>query len=360
MAGLSRQRLVAWRGYKHQLTAYLMRTFVDLFCGGGLGARGAVEAGMTPVVAVDLWEVACKTYKANFPSATVLNERIELLDPVKYCQPGSLDLLLASPECTNHSVAKGSAPRDERSKETALHTVDWIAALRPTWFVIENVKQMKSWGRYRELVDLLRALGYKMREEVINAADYGAPQARVRLFLIGGLNIEPPAIHPPRGVISCNARDILDPDGTWTMSPVFTDKRASATTGRARDAIAELGPEAEFLVVYYGSGGTKSWQTLDEPLRTVTTIDRFALVKKQSNRWKMRMLQPSELARAMSLPFHHSLPIGTRRDQVRVCGNGVCASVIERIVHQLRKVTPKRQELQLDELHSQRTAQVVP
>lgn len=315
-----------------------MRTFADLFCGGGLGARGAVQAGMTPIVAVDLWDIACKTYKANFPGATVLNERIELINPLQYCKPGELDLLLASPECTNHSVAKGSAPRDERSKETALHTVDWIAALRPTWFIIENVKEMKAWGRYAELLDLLRALGYRMREEVINAADYGAPQARVRLFLVGGLNIDPPVIQPATGTQRKTVRQILDPDGTWPMSPVFTESRAIATKERAQDAINELGKDAEFLIVYYGSGGSKSWQTLDEPLRTVTTVDRFALVKKQSNRWKMRMLQPSELARAMSLPSAHTLPVGSRRERVKVCGNGVCAVVTERIVQQLREV----------------------
>jgi DNA (cytosine-5)-methyltransferase 1 len=313
-----------------------MKSFADLFCGGGLGARGAVQAGMSPVVAVDLWDVACRTYQANFPGATVVNDRIEKLNPLDYCSVGELDLLMASPECTNHSVAKGAAPRSESSKETALHTVDWIAALRPRWFVIENVKEMKTWGRYGELVDMLRALGYQMREEVINAADYGAPQSRVRLFLIGGLGVAPPSIAPPAGVTTKTVRDILDPPGTWPMSSLFVEGRAQATIDRARDAIATLGSDAEFLIVYYGSGAEKSWQTLDLPLRTITTIDRFALVSKQSNRWKMRMLQPSELARAMSLPDEHVFPVGTRRDRVKVCGNGVCAAVMRRIVEQLR------------------------
>jgi DNA (cytosine-5)-methyltransferase 1 len=314
-----------------------MKTFADLFCGGGLGARGAVLAGMKPVLAVDAWDLACQTYIANFPDATVLNDRIENLNPLDYCESGTLDLLIASPECTNHSIAKGNAPRDEGSRETALHTVDWIAALQPRWFVIENVKEMKTWARYRELLDLLRALGYRMREEVITAADFGVPQSRVRLFLIGGLGIEPPTITPAPYTRKRPARSILDPEGTWAMSPVFVEGRAQATVHRARNAIAELGSAGEFLIVYYGSGGEKSWQTLDIPLRTVTTIDRFALVKKQANRWRMRMLQPSELARAMSLPSDHLFPAGSRREKVKLCGNGVCASVIRRIVEQLRE-----------------------
>ena len=314
-----------------------MKTFVDLFCGGGLGARGAVTAGLHPLVAVDLWDIACKTYKANFPSATVLNERIEKIDPLAYARPGTVDLLLASPECTNHSVAKGAAPRDEKSRETAMYTVQWIAALQPRWFVIENVKEMRAWGRYQELIDMLTALGYQMREEIINAAEFGAPQARVRLFLIGGLNMPPPPIRPSPGASGKTVRDILDPAGSWPEPPLFVEGRAETTVSRARHAIKALGAEAEFLLVYYGSGGKKSWQTLDQPLRTVTTIDRFALVRRQGGRYVMRMLQPTELARAMSLPDHHHFPVGNRREKVKLCGNGVCASVIENIVRCLRE-----------------------
>ncbi len=313
-----------------------MKTFVDLFCGGGLGARGAVNAGMKPLVAVDLWDIACKTYKANFPSATVLNQSIEGIDPLDHAVPGTVDLLIASPECTNHSVAKGAAPKSEKSRETALHTVQWIASLQPRWFVIENVKEMKSWTRYRELLDTLGALGYQMREEVINAADFGAPQARVRLFLIGGLNRLPPPISPIGLIDRKTVRDILDPDGIWRERLLFVDGRAANTAARARHAIKTLGSGAEFLIVYYGSGGEKSWQSLDQPLRTITTVDRFALVRKKDNRYVIRMLQPSELARAMSLQDTHLFPVGSRREKVKLCGNGVCAIVIEAIVERLK------------------------
>lgn len=313
-----------------------MKTFVDLFCGGGLGARGAANAGLQPLVAVDLWDIACQTYQRNFPSAVVLNRRIEEIDPLQFAEPGSVDLLLASPECTNHSVAKGAGVRNESSRETALYTVEWIAALKPRWFVIENVKEMKAWSRYQELHHLLAALGYKMREEVINAAEFGAPQARVRLFLIGGLNMVPPPMKALPGRSAKTVRDILDPDGTWPERPLFVEGRAKNTVARARNAIRTLGPDAEFLLVYYGSGGERSWQTLDQPLRTVTTIDRFALVRKRHGRYVIRMLQPPELARAMSLPDGHVFPVGTRREKVKLCGNGICATVIETIVEHLK------------------------
>jgi DNA (cytosine-5)-methyltransferase 1 len=314
-----------------------MLTFGDLFCGGGLGARGAVNAGMRPLLAVDSWDIACQTYRKNFPNALVLNDRIENVNPLDHLAPGSIDLLLASPECTNHSVAKGSGPRDEKSRETALHTVEWIKELRPRWFIIENVKEMKSWSRYGELTTLLQKLGYKMRPELINAAEYGAPQARVRLFLIGGRDMEPPAISPSPFTSSKSVRDILDPHGTWPETPLFVESRAASTSARARNAIKTLGSGAEFLLVYYGSGGEKSWQRLDQPLRTVTTIDRFALVRKKGRSYVIRMLQPSELARAMALADEHHFPVGSRREKVKLCGNGVCASVVEAIVRRIRE-----------------------
>lgn len=319
-----------------------MKTFVDLFCGGGLGARGAVSAGLQPLVAVDLWDIACKTYEANFPSAEVLNQRIEDIDPLAHASLGSVDVLLASPECTNHSVAKGAGPRDEKSRETAMYTVEWIAALQPRWFVIENVKEMKSWSRYAELLVMLKSLGYEMREEVINAADFGVPQARVRLFLIGGLNMPPPPISPPSDTARKTVREILDPVGTWKETLLFCEGRAESTTARARHAIKTLGDDAEFLLVYYGSGGEKSWQSIEQPLRTVTTIDRFALVRKDGDTHLMRMLQPTELARAMSLPDYHRFPVGTRREKVKLCGNGVCAAVVEHIVRCLQEATNKQ------------------
>jgi DNA (cytosine-5)-methyltransferase 1 len=313
-----------------------------LFCGGGLGARGAVSAGLRPILAVDIWQLACDTYRANFPDAVVLSKPIEEIDPLAFLAPGEVDLLLASPECTNHSVAKGSAVRDERSKETALHTLDWIEALKPRWLIIENVKEMKSWHRYAEFKTRLGELGYMVNEEIINAAEFGAPQSRVRLFLIGGRGRTPPRILRPLGVQPRTVREILSPDGTWPLRPLFSAGRAVSTETRARNAIAELGKGAEFLLVYYGSGGERSWQRLDQPLRTITTLDRFAYVGKRNGRYMMRMLQPPELARAMSLPDQHVFPFGTRRQKIMLCGNGICATVIERIVNVLKDADAKQ------------------
>ncbi len=310
--------------------------FVDLFCGGGLGARGAFMAGATPILAIDSWEVACNTYKDNFPSAKVICGDIGKLSPRSLiAKHVHVDLLLASPECTNHSPAKGAAPRCEASKETALHTIRWVKALNPTWIIMENVIQMKPWSRYGELTQELKDLGYSIKEKVLNAVDFGVPQSRKRLFLICHKGLMADFEIPSPSIRHKTARNILDPVDTWKTTKLYASKRAQDTLARAERAIKSLGKMESFLLVYYGSDGAGGWQSLDAPLRTVTTLDRFALVEWQNGEYRMRMLQPSELARAMGLPPKHRFSHGTRRDKVKLCGNGVCAPVLSHVTKQI-------------------------
>ena len=79
-----------------------------------------------------------------------------------------------------------------------------------------------------------------------------------------------------------------------------------------------------FLLVYYGNDGSGGWQPLDRPLRTITTVDRFALVEHDGDMWRMRMLQVPELRRAMGHENDFQMPVGTRRDRIKLLGNGVC------------------------------------
>ena len=85
-------------------------------------------------------------------------------------------------------------------------------------------------------------------------------------------------------------------------------------------------------MVYYGSDHAGGWQSLDAPLRTVTTLDRFALVKPTDSGHVMRMLQPEELKIAMGWPRGFKIKHGTRRDKIKMIGNAVCPPVMREIV----------------------------
>lgn len=309
---------------------------LDIFCGVGGSSAGARGAGVEVVSGIDMCSLATETFSANFSGSQVITSRLENIDLVTLKkQIGRIDILLASPECTNHTCAKGSAPRDESSQATAMLVLDYLRVLRPRWLVVENVIQMRTWSRYGELKHALKKLGYHLEEQVLDASDFGVAQTRRRLFLMGDrkkkLNLvisKCPGRRKP-------AQSILDATGTWKTSPLFNDRRAPATLERAKRGVKALGKDASFLLVYYSSDGSGGWQPLSRPLRTITTLDRFALVESNGNGSRMRMLQVPELKRAMGFNENFKLPAGTRRDRIRLLGNAVCPPVMEAIVRSL-------------------------
>ncbi len=307
-----------------------------MFCGAGGSSVGAAAAGAEIVAGIDACPIATETYTANFPRAEVIQSRLEDIDlaDLKH-RLGRIDLLLASPECRNHTCARGAAPRDEASRETALLTIEYARAFEPRWLVLENVIHMRPWSRYDELKNGLRQVGYKLEERVLNSADFGVPQSRRRLFLTGDREQDLGFELSGQGEPPVPARHVLDETGTWRMSPLFSPRRAKATLAKAKRAFEGLGGRASFLLVYYGNDGSGGWQQLDRPLRTITTVDRFALVEHDGDMWRMRMLQVPELRRAMGHSDDFKLPVGTRRDRIKLLGNGVCPPVMEAVVRSL-------------------------
>jgi DNA (cytosine-5)-methyltransferase 1 len=309
---------------------------LDIFCGAGGSTAGAEAAGVTVVGAIDMCPIATATYQENFSSTLVLTRRLEdIAMPALKRSIGNIDILLSSPECTNHTCAKGAAPRDERSRATAMHVVEYARLFRPRWLILENVVHMRPWSRYNELKQELIDLGYKLAEQILDASDYGVAQTRRRLFLVGDRKREPVVVTQKRVGRRPSAKSILDKRGTWATNPLRQRGRAKDTLMRAKRAIAALGEQTSFLLVYYGSDGSGGWQPLTRPLRTITTVDRFALVEPSDRELQMRMLQVPELRRAMGFSDRFAFPYGTRRDRIRLLGNCVCPPVMEEVVRSL-------------------------
>ncbi|AOG03422.1 C-5 cytosine-specific DNA methylase family protein (plasmid) [Bosea sp. RAC05] len=302
---------------------------LDLFCGGGLSSQGVHDAGGITVAGVDIDAYARSVFAANNPGARLYDCRVEDLDPsLIEAECGAIDAIVASPVCTHHSIALGNKPKDTVTLETALGVLKFAGVLRPKMIIIENVEKMRSWSRYPELLGGLARHGYSVTQHVLDASDYGVPQSRERLFLVCILNGTAPASIPALRHDRPTVRSILDPKGRWPTK-LLADKAAS-TRKRAGRGIEALGPNEAFITVYYGSDGA-GWQSLDRPLRTVTTLGRFALVEPGPQGHTIRMLQVEELKRAMGLPSSFKLGSGTVRSQTKVIGNGVCAPVMEAV-----------------------------
>ncbi len=306
---------------------------LDLFCGAGGSSWGAREAGVEVVAAFDLWPLAGEAHQVNFPETEFIPGRLEEHDVDALVRRfGRIDLILASPECTNHSPAKGNKPRCEQSKETAFQVTRFAEAFKPRWIVVENVVNMRKWARYAEFKASLASLGYHINEQVLNSAHFGVPQSRCRLFLVADRKRMPPQI-PPVKTAPSKVSDLLDLNGKYRWTPLRMPNRARATLERAERGFAALGPVKPFLLVYYGSDGGGGWQKLNRPLRTITTVDRFAVVRPDPlHGHVMRMLQVPELQAAMGMPPAMRFTSGTRRDRIKMIGNAVCPPVMKSVI----------------------------
>lgn len=275
----------------------------DLFCGAGGTSEGLAQAcaklGLgLKLMAINHWQVAIDTHSANHPAANHRCESLDNVDPRKAVPSGRLNLLVASPECTHHSNARGGKPMSDQSRASAWHILRWAEALYIENIIIENVKEFRSWGPlgsdgrplkrlkgelYLKFLDGLRALGYTVEDRVLNCADYGDPTTRERLFIIarrGGRKINWPApTHFPAehkaGLFGRKAkpwrtaREIID----WSLpgESIFARKRplAPKTLSRIAAGLKKFGgPNAEpFLVVLRNHGAGRS---IDSPAPTIT------------------------------------------------------------------------------------------
>ncbi len=308
---------------------------IDLFCGAGGSSCGAREAGAQIVAGFDMWDLALRTFQDNFPEARIYRGNLRRISARKVASElGRIDMIIASPECRGHTPARGNRRPSVNSIMTAFEVTRFARVFKPRWVIVENVPHMRFWDLYPEFVARLKLLGYKVREQLLDAKEFGVPQSRKRLFIMCDLEQLPSAVVGRHNAFRC-AISVVNMDGGYPFRPLVAFGRARATLERAKRAIRKLGRGTPFLIVYYSTDGAGGWQRLDVPLRTVTTVDRFALVKWDRSRPIMRMLQPDEIQVAMGFSPSYVLRHGTRRERMHLLGNAVCPPVMEAVVRAL-------------------------
>jgi DNA (cytosine-5)-methyltransferase 1 len=295
-------------------------------------------AGAQIIASIDSDPLAVATFKDNFPKAKVVLGRLDETNGVQLLgDVGRVDLLLASPECTNHSVARGAREIDEASLRSGLHVLPFVRAWRPRFLVLENVSRMRRWEGWTTFLAALSAAGYYYSVLILDAQHFGVPQARRRMFLLASRALKPPLQIPASTTVPLTVADVLDRSGTHPARSVHKRDKplAEATMQRIKRGRAAVRGAQDFIIVYYGSDAAGGWQPLNRPLRTLTTLDRFGLVSGVGKKTTLRMLQVPELKRAMGFPEDFKLERGTRRDRVRLLGNAVCPPVMKSVIEVL-------------------------
>jgi len=273
----------------------------DLLCGAGGSstgcARALAELGLQmELVCVNHWPIALKTHEANHPEARHYCQDIATVRPHLIVPEGYLDLLMASPTCTHHSVARGGKPTSDQQRSDPWHIITWLTELRVKRMIIENVWEFIGWGPvdhrtgkpitsrkgeyFRAWIDTIRRLGFDPEWRKLNAADFGDATTRQRFILmarsdkrsvswpipthrkkvIGELSLFPgQAFWRP-------ARDIID----WKIkgNSIFNRKKplAPKTLARIMAGAVKFGWPEPFLVILRNH---MAGQSVDGPVPTI-------------------------------------------------------------------------------------------
>lgn len=168
-------------------------TVTDLFCGAGGSSIGAEAAGARLVMAANHWRLAVDTHNTNFPHADHDCADVSQVNPRRYPRT---DILIASPECTNHSSAKTSKARstiwdpaadvdEERSRATMWDVPRFAEHHRYELVVVENVVEARRWAPYEAWLGAMYALGYQHRALYLNSfIAHPTPQSRDRMYVV--------------------------------------------------------------------------------------------------------------------------------------------------------------------------------
>ena len=298
------------------------KTAVDLFAGAGGFSTGARMAGVHVAWAANHWPDAVDCHTRNHADTRHACQDLQQADWTKVPRH---DLLLASPCCQGHSRARGTdKPHHDAARSTAWAVVSCAEMHRPRHVLVENVPEYRSWALFPAWRLAMQALGYHLDEQIVNAADHGVPQARVRLFIRCQLDAKPAPYINPR-LPHVPAESIIRWDaGRW--APINKPGRSPATLARIAGGRAIYGDR--FMVGYYGN--ERGGRDPKKPMGTVTTRDRFAVIQGD----RMRMLMPEENRDAMGIPSDYWLP-EDKSLATHLLGNAVCPPVARDLIRGL-------------------------
>jgi DNA (cytosine-5)-methyltransferase 1 len=306
------------------------KIIVDLFAGGG-GMSSAIEEalGRSPDIAINHCESALSLHRLNHPQTRHFIADVWEVCPRGATQGRPVGLLHLSPDCRDHSQAKGGQPRDKKIRALSWVGYRWAGQAAPDVITLENVKQILNWsplvakrdkstGRvikldgsvampgervpvqeqylvpdpkragqtWRQFVNALKRIGYVVDWKMLNAADFGAPTTRERLFMVArrdGLPIEWPepshAKTPTKGQkVWRAAAECID----WSIPcpSIFTREKPLAEKTMRRIAKGTrryvLEAASPFIVPVTHGGGDRVHDIRD-PLRTITAAHRGEL-----------------------------------------------------------------------------------
>lgn len=312
----------------------------DLLCGAGGSSTGAVQAllalGFTMqeilLVCLNHWPTAIETHRRNHPEARHYVQDIATVRPHLIVPEGYLDLLMASPTCTHHSIARGGKPTSDQQRSDPWHIITWLTELRVKRIIIENVWEFISWGPvdhrtgkpiksrkgeyFHAWIETIKRLGFEPEWRKLNAADYGDATTRQRFILMArsdGRRVHwPMPTHQKRDELKAElfsaqpwrpAREIID----WTRKgkSIFNRKKplAPKTLARIYAGALKFGWPEPFLILLRREMANSlayhiNWffSVRNKPTKKAGRVKRRRVVREYIARLRHFRIAPAEAA----------------------------------------------------------------
>jgi len=324
-------------------------TFADMFSGAGFFSAAAVDAGMRPVLAIDVSAEAIATYNLNVAPVGVVGSVLDDIDlPL-------VDVLIAGPPCQGFSTLGRQDPLDARNR-LALAVPRWAEKTGACVVVIENVPPFLRSQHWRQVRDHLVNLGYVVNAWELEAADFGTPQYRTRSFTVAskiGLIAQPEAwpMRIPASAAFDSPVEDGDPMHRWPTPKGIAASRIALVPacGDKRDIMKvapDLCPPSWAKV---GCQATDVWGRIDprEPANTIRCTFQNPSKGRYLHPSENRTLSLREGARLQGVPDHWQF-IGKPYPVARQIGNGVPiplgAAVMRSVAETLRESRPELDE----------------
>ncbi|WP_279170164.1 DNA cytosine methyltransferase [Prevotella denticola] len=159
---------------------------VDLFCGCGGLSLGFQQAGFDIIAAYDNWEAATEVYRLNFSHPVHKADLMNAARASESIMQYSPEMIIGGPPCQDYSSA-GERNEDGGRAILTVRFAEIVTAVRPEWFVMENVSSIMKYSKVFEAMQIFHDAGYGLSYHILNAALCGVPQRRKRFFMVGRL-----------------------------------------------------------------------------------------------------------------------------------------------------------------------------
>jgi DNA (cytosine-5)-methyltransferase 1 len=321
-------------------------TFIDLFSGaGGLGL-GFEMAGFEQILALEEDKWACETHRHNFPNVHVIESDIKAISKksIRGLVKKKVDVIIGGPPCQgfSHANIKNKDPKDPRNS-LFLDFLNWVDALQPKMFLIENVpallktKTNNGLNVIDVILNEITNAGYTPSYQVLDAKNYGVPQSRPRLFIVGVKHSKEPSKkfifpNPTHGDITTDDLFSSNLDPIVTLWDALSDLPQETHEEFSPLSSYVCQPRNHFQKLMRSNANGKL--TNAEPMRhTKRIIERFKSIGiGQSEQHVQIEHSPKKRGNPNSLSEKKYSQNGRRQDPNRAC-NAVVASSHSNFIH---------------------------